>query len=185
MSDFKESRTRLVRHTFADLSDAFKAEIEWDYVEWQLEYGHTADVLYTLEDPETENDFPSDVHTLRYIASILRCNSAQDLAILQDPGVIYPFIPTAEHVLRNLGYERHIPREEDWLEWDVWGDHLRSDPPGPSPQSPPGPRPLSPPGPRTLSQLTDEDYADAFGTPNIDRHTKWSDAVASRRTTPR
>jgi len=115
MSDFKESRTRLVRHTFADLSDAFKAEIEWDYVEWQLEYGHTADVLYTLEDPETENDFPSDVHTLRYIASILRCNSMQDLATL----------------LRNLRYEGPIPRE----------DHLRGDPP----LSPPGPRPLSPP----------------------------------------
>ena len=150
----------------------------------KLENGRTQEVLYSLEDLETENEFPSDVHTLRYIASILRCNSFQDLEILQGPQVVYPFIPTPEHVLRNLRYERHIPREERWLEWDAWGDHLRSDPPGPSPQSPPGPRPLSPPGPRPLSQPTDQDYADAFGTPNIDI-TRRSDAFASRRTTPR
>jgi hypothetical protein len=125
-------------------------------------------------------------------ASVLRDDEVDKIVkeVLQripqeEPGPSPQSPQTAEHLLRNLGYKRHIPREEDWLEWDVWGDHLRSDPPGPSPQSPPGPRPLSPPGPRTLSQLTDEDYADAFGPPNIDRHTKWSDVVASRRRTPR
>jgi hypothetical protein len=206
MSDFKESRTRLVRHTFADLSDAFKAEIEWSDVVWELENGHTQDVLHRLEDPETENDFPSDVHRLRYIASILRCNSFQDLAILQGPqvrnedwlnwdawgdhlrgdppGPHQQSPPTPEHVLRDLGYERHIPRNEDWLNWDVWGDYLRSDSPGPSPQSQPGPRPLSPPGPRPVSPLDNQDYADAFGTPS--RYiTRWSDDFASRRTTRR
>ena len=110
MSDFNKSRTRLVRHTFAGLSDDFKAVIQWSDVLIKLENGNTQDVLYTLEAPVMKIMFPLDVPTLRYIASILRCNSAQDLAILQDPGVIRPFIPTAEHVLRNLGYER----QRDW-----------------------------------------------------------------------
>lgn len=86
MTDFKSSRTQLVGETFACLSRAFQDEIPWHRMEYQLEHGHTQDVLDQLHALVLEGvDFASDVPKLEYIQSILQCNSVGDLARVPDP----------------------------------------------------------------------------------------------------
>ena len=125
MQDFKTFRTQLVGETFAGLSRAFQDEIPWHGIEYQLEHGHTKDVLHQLHTLVKERvDFASDVPKLEYIQSILRCNSMGDFArVPAEPPEEQSHEEAAQELLRYLGgVHRHIDGHHEPLDWNVF-DH--------------------------------------------------------------